>query len=296
LRSFTLFDFSPSGHVLDFVLAHSDTIEELDLDYNGVVTFGYVFDEAYWMRLQTCPFPYLRSLRGHSAMLTLLAYARLSCLRTTLRRLAVGANQMEAMFEAVLSPKIGNGPAVGHLLALQEIELDLDHLGKNKWNKIVDIFQWCARCCPSLEIWRGTLPRSFKIDAKLLGGLFGLFESLRVIYLCEVNILGPQSQRSGDAPENKPENEVGRAKGTEEKMVEETATKDDTCDDSIIEAYLQTIALSCGALQNVSVRRSYPLKDWWTISRTRDPAGESVCSLNRRTTEERDQERLWTSR
>jgi hypothetical protein len=110
---------------------------------------------------------------------------------------------------------------------------------------------------------------------ELLGELFGLFKTLRVIYLHEDNILKSESQRMIDALVNGPENQVEEA--------------------NTIEAYVHTIASSCEALQDVSVRRSYPFRDWYTISRTRNPSGTLVCSLKRRTIEDRDLERQWTS-
>jgi hypothetical protein len=82
-----------------------------------------------------------------------------------------------------------------------------------------------------------------------------------------------------------------------EKTVDEEGTEDNSSHDSIIEAYVRTLALSCRALQNASVERSYPIDmtDWWTISRTWNPTGELVCSMNCRTIEEHDMERSWTA-
>jgi hypothetical protein len=209
------------------------------------------------------------------------------------------------MFDAISSPRTGNGPAIGPLRALREIELDLHELEESEQDEVAEIISRCAECCPLLEVWRGTLPGGFHINVELLGDLFGLFVRLKVIYLHEDNILGPNCQRTGyeteedsddeqEGQEEGPENEVGEAEEIE-KTADETVTKDNACDDSVIEACVNTIALSCEALQNVSIRRRYPLTDWWTISRTRNPAVGSVFSLNRRTIEEHDLEMTWTS-
>jgi hypothetical protein len=312
LRSLTLGfwptdDLTDKCDFLDFILAHSNTIEVLDLEYDGCDDDDYMFDEFSWERLQTTSLPHLHSLRGHPSTLESFALARLNCLSTTLRRLAVGPGGAGDIFNAILSPEIGSGPAVGHLLALQEIELDLYDLDDTEWAAVVDIIQHCAKCCPSLEVWRGALPTGLKIDAASLGGLFGLFHSLRVIYLHENSILGPRTGGKSDVeledkPQDEPEDDPGLKAGNtlEEagETVDERATEDDTRDDSVVEAYVRQMALSCGALQNVSVWRSYPMKDWWTISRTLNPTvpvGEVVCNISRRIIEERDLEWWWTS-
>jgi hypothetical protein len=271
---------------LDFILAHSDTIQVLDLEYDGYDEDESMFERSSWTRLQPCSLPRLHSLRGHMSTIDTFVHARLDCLRTTLRRLAVGPGAMQYTFDNILSPEIGSGPPIGPLWALQEIELQLYGLDNDiRWNELVDIMQRCARCCPSLEVWRGTLPPGFRIDPESLGELFGLFKRMRLIYLHEDTILGSK-QFDIDEEENETAND-GEGGG---KTVE-----NNSCHDPIIEAYVHTLALSCGALQNVSVRRSYPMKDWWTISRTWNPTGESVCSVNCRTIEERDLERWWTS-
>jgi hypothetical protein len=306
LRSFTLVllecEVPPEeNELLDFILVHSNTIEVLDLGYGGNL---YMFDGFPWVRLQTTSLPHLHSLRGHPSTLSFFAHARLNCLSTSLRRLAVGPGGASDMFDAVLSPDIGSGPAVGHLLALQEIELDLYELDETQWEVVVEIIQLCARCCPSLEVWRGTLPARFKIDAGLLSELFGLFQSLRVISLHEDSILGPEGLRTGREPESESEDEPDEAEnesGNEveeveemEETVHEQFIEDDTCDDFIVEAYVHMLALRCGALEKVTVQRSYSMKDWWTISRTSKPTvpgEEVVCSISRRTIEERDSER-----
>jgi hypothetical protein len=261
---------------VDFILAHGDTIEELDLEYDGYDEGEHLLDEDSWLRFRPSSLPHLRSLRGTTSALMTMANARVNSLRTTLRRLTVGHFGMYEMFNAILSPEIGSGPSIGSLLALQEIELDFSQRRDGGWDYIAEVIQLCARCCPSLQVWRGTFPRCLTLKAEVLGELFGLFGSLRVIYLDEGIVLG--TQRVG-----------GESGGIER--------KDDTTDDSKIEAYVGTLALSCQALQEVSVSRRYPpypRKDWWTINRTCNattPADRSIFSLSRRSVRER--KRTW---
>lgn len=290
---------------MDFILPHSDTIEMLDLEYHRFCDVVEMPSETSCFRLQTNSLPQLHSLRGHPYIVTSLAISRLHCLRTTLRRLAVSLGQFQSMFNKISSPRFGHGPPVSHLFALQEIELGLFELPKPKWRDVAEIIRECANCCPSLEVWRGTLPRNFKMDAALLGQLFGLFQSLRVVYLREDNILGPERRLTRDeqeeqenkiehdeeekAVENEPGNDVEEA----EKTVDKTVAEDNACDESVVEAFVHVLALSCRALQNVSVRRTYLIKDWWTISRTWNPKAPEqmqICSLNRHTMEEPDLE------
>jgi hypothetical protein len=54
--------------------------------------------------------------------------------------------------------------------------------------------------------------------------------------------------------ENEPEKEGSEVEETDEKTVDETMPQDNTCDDSIIEAFVHMLALRCLALQNVSVQ------------------------------------------
>jgi hypothetical protein len=153
LRSFTLGSWEnesepPENDFWDFIVAHSDTIQVLDHAYEDDVTL----DQDSWTRLPQDSLPHLHSLRGHLSMIETFAHARLHCLRTTLRRLAIGPGVMRRIFDALLCPQIGSGPAIGPLLALQEIELQLNVWDDGiDWNELVGIIQQCARCCPSLE-------------------------------------------------------------------------------------------------------------------------------------------------
>jgi hypothetical protein len=100
------------------------------------------------------------------------------------------------------------------------------------------------------------------------------------MYIDEENVLGSKwrGTRTGDQPMS----EVGVEKaGVPEKMMDETLTDDG----SLIETYVQTIALTCGALHSIHVQR-HPSDDLWTISRAFDsgtPAGEVLCSVSRGT-------------
>jgi hypothetical protein len=295
---------------MGFILAHGDTIEELDLEYDGYDGDELMLHEDSWPRFRPSSLPHLRSLRGPSSALMTMANSRISSLRTTLSRLAVGPFGMYGMFNAILSPEKGSGPSIGSLLALQEIELDFSQwTDDGDRDDIAEVIQLCARCCPSLQVWRGTFSSCLTLKAEVLGELFGLFGSLRVIYLHEGIILGTDSERvGGESDESEEESE----EDTEEESNEDTdggageqigdqevvENEDNTADDSKIEAYVGTLALSCQALQEVSVSRTYPRKDWWTINRTWNsttPADRSTFSLSRRSVEERNLRRWYTS-
>jgi hypothetical protein len=97
----------------------------------------HMFDESSWVRLQTTSLP--PALIARTTIDALVLHSRTPQLSDydTLRRLAFGPGGVNVMFYAVLSPEIGSGPAVGHLLSLRQIELDLyelDETASGKWS------------------------------------------------------------------------------------------------------------------------------------------------------------------
>jgi hypothetical protein len=118
---------------IDFLLEHSDTIEELDLEYDGYKDEVFMFDQETWICFEPTFLRHLHSLRGQPLVLENFGYARMDCLKTTLRRLAIGPGEMEDMFDAIEIPQWGIGPAVGTLPAVQEIELELHTLEESDW-------------------------------------------------------------------------------------------------------------------------------------------------------------------
>jgi len=71
---------------------------------------------------------------------------------------------------------MGNGLAIGHLLTLQEIEIDMSDFLDHEWHDVMYIMLSCASCCPLLEVWRGTFPRNSKIDALARPAVCGIQE------------------------------------------------------------------------------------------------------------------------
>jgi hypothetical protein len=127
LRSLTLGfwpDEFPPGErdFLGFIITHGNTIEVLDLEYDGCDDDAFMFHESSGERLTTCSFPRLHSLRGNSLTLWSLVHARLDCLRMTLCRLAIGPGALQNVFEAISSPKISSGPPVDRLVRRKRAE------------------------------------------------------------------------------------------------------------------------------------------------------------------------------
>jgi hypothetical protein len=186
---------------LDFLLAHSKTVEVLDLEYDGFDEDVFMFNDFYRRRFQTTSLPHLSSFRGHPSILVSLARARISSLATTLRQQAVGRGDMQEMFDTMAYPDVDNGPAVGALWALQEIELDLYDWVHHQHDEVIGTISQCANYCPSVEVWKGTVPGGFSMDAEMLCEAFARFRGLREVYLHSDNILGPASERSREEDE-----------------------------------------------------------------------------------------------
>jgi len=74
----------------DFISAHINTIEELDMEYGEYGDYALRFDEFALTRLGPDLLPHLRSFRGNTLSFMIMAQARMKCLTTTLRRLVIG--------------------------------------------------------------------------------------------------------------------------------------------------------------------------------------------------------------
>jgi len=235
----------PELGLTDFILAHNDTIEELDMGYSLRIDIAASFGSASLTRLRADSLPRLHSFRGNTLTLGVMAKARMSCLTTSLRRLVIGrrcvwspAYELQPMFDALLSD--GATP----LSSLKEFEIEFWHWERDRVQKDIRNF---AKCCgASLEVWRGTLPY-VKMNAQELGELFGLFEKLRVIHISARTIFGT-----------------------------------DEGDDDTVVAYVCSLASVCQKLQEACVIYQLPRKDeLWMIMRALDPGGGSICSVRR---------------
>jgi len=167
----------------DFILAHSDTLELLDLDYCNYDEYRLCFEGLSLSHLGPDSLPHLREFRGHSENLLVMAKAQMNCLKTSLRKLTVGPGgvdtptwELKWMFDA-LQENGGFG-------ILKELDLDMSQWEERERNAISDSILQCAQVCgASLEVWNGTLPNCVQWKAEELGGLFGKFEMLKVIRL-----------------------------------------------------------------------------------------------------------------
>jgi hypothetical protein len=261
LRSLTIgmwkFDTGPqmpsSPDFTDFILNH-DTIEVLDIFYDGFGIGRLLLDDSSLPRLQADSLPRLRSFRGTPYTFEVMAQARMSCLRTTLTQLFVdpvkvydSTLEIERMFDAVLFSNVGSGTGALRLSALKEIQLDMSEM---TCNNALEFIRQCARCCgDSLEVWRGHLPK-VKMDVKVIAELFGQFERIRSIHLLEQTLIGHSfSQMKEDH----------------------------------IKASVSTIASSCLELREVMiVQRMFPrMNQQWTVVRTLGPKGKMLCSVIR---------------
>ncbi|KAJ7462030.1 hypothetical protein FB451DRAFT_477408 [Mycena latifolia] len=164
-----------------FIIAHS-TLEHLDLEYCEYDEYYLSFEADSAPRLTPHSLPRLREFRGHTECVRLMAKSRMTCLTSSLTKLTVGpggvdspTGEVQDMFDAVR--------ATGGLGALKELDLDLLQWEEREREDIVKAITVCAQVCPSLEIWKGTPGYSVHWTPEELGGLFGKFGMLRVIFL-----------------------------------------------------------------------------------------------------------------
>jgi hypothetical protein len=240
-------------NLLDFIIAHSDTIEKLELSHSLDINVGFPLDSSLSFR-RADMLPRLHTFCGSMMTFEAMAQARLESLKMTLRRLQVRTApvrpaSLKRTFEAILSPQIGSGSPLGRLSVLTEISLCIPCWSEGEWSEFKHVTELFARCCgSSLEVWKDALPPREKVDCKLLAEVAGMFEKLRVFHIHEENILG---RTQDDAPRRNKDKEI--------------------------EQYLTELALNCSTLENFVVRRSR-LEDWTIL---RDPRGTSGLRLLR---------------
>ncbi|KAJ6536707.1 hypothetical protein DFH09DRAFT_1324454 [Mycena vulgaris] len=184
LRSLILgnwvFDVETIPEFNTFIIAHSDTLEHLDLEYGNYDEYymSFVDNDA----LTPNSLHRLREFRGNTECGRLMAKSRMKCLTNSLTKLTVGPGgvdgptyEVQGMFNALR--------ASGGLRALKELDLDLSEWEDREREDIAEAITACTELCPTLEVWNGTPGYSVKWTAEELGGLFGKFKILRVINL-----------------------------------------------------------------------------------------------------------------
>lgn len=162
LRSLTLgiweFDTDrPADESTRFILAHSDTIEGLDLEYDpdSDCQCAIAFDNSSLALLQPDSLPHLRTFTGNTQGSMIMAQTGMRCLTTTLTRLKIGPGAvgspscgLNAKFNAVISSRAGGG-----LPAPKEIMLDIFQWRDRNRDNIVHTIRKCVECCgTSLEV------------------------------------------------------------------------------------------------------------------------------------------------
>ncbi|KAJ6536749.1 hypothetical protein DFH09DRAFT_93152 [Mycena vulgaris] len=162
-----------------FIIAHSDTLEHLDLEvgiYSGfhmsfVDNGAFTPDSLY----------HLREFRGNTECVRLMAKSRMKCLTNSLTKLTGGPGvaddpmyKVQRMFNAIR--------ANGGLRALKELDLDFPER-EDRMEDIAEAITACAELCPSLEVWNAPFRYSLERTAEELGDLLGKFKMLRVINL-----------------------------------------------------------------------------------------------------------------
>ncbi|KAJ6561488.1 hypothetical protein DFH09DRAFT_1364434 [Mycena vulgaris] len=170
-----------------FIIAHSDTLEHLDLDYGHWAENCLSFVDNGTLTPNSLH--RLREFRGNTECVRMMAESRMTCLANSLTKLTVGSRawngpdegvnhtrwNVQRMFDALR--------ANGRLRAVKELALDWALWVSREKDDIEEAITACAQLCPSLEVWTSTPEYSFKWTAEELGGLFGKFEMLRVINL-----------------------------------------------------------------------------------------------------------------
>lgn len=233
----------------DFILAHSATLESLDLGYSNYDEDAMTFESSSLSRLSPNSLPHLQSFKGNSQSLKIMAQARMKCLYTSLKCLSVGPGgvdsptyAVEDMLDALLArsqPSSDQTP-LQPLGSLKDLNFDVSQWEEREREDTFEALRRLALCCSkSLEIWRCPLPRSIgPIDASELGKLFGPFLKLQVVYISFDTM--PPSDANND----------GRSM-----------------------EYLQELAPLCPDLQEVCVieESATPRKStWWRIERLAD--------------------------
>jgi hypothetical protein len=190
LRSLTLSVCESDGtDFIDFILAHNDTIEELEMEYMKYPGYTHAFNDLALTRLGPDSLPHLRSFKGSGFSLVIMVQAGMKCLNTTLQRLVVKPIkarrpmwEVQSMFDALLSPVTGGG--ITGLSVLKEFDVDLSEWEGGEVSDIIGTIGRCAECCGgSLEVWRMNFPYGICLDAEVLVESFGLFKRLKVIHL-----------------------------------------------------------------------------------------------------------------
>ena len=142
----------------DFILAHSDTLEHLDLDYCNYDEYRLCFEGLSLSHLIPDSLPHLREFRGHAENLLVMAKAQMNC--------PGGVDtptwELKWMFDDLQE----NGD-------LKELDQDMSQWEERERNAISDSILQCAQVCgASLEVWNGPLPDCVQWKAEELGGLF----------------------------------------------------------------------------------------------------------------------------
>ncbi|KAJ7628085.1 hypothetical protein B0H17DRAFT_1150743, partial [Mycena rosella] len=170
-----------------FIIAHSDTLEHLDLGYCNYDEYNLSFADDGTFTPNTLH--RLREFRGHTDCVLLMAKSRMTCLASSLTKLTVGPGgvdsptwEVRGMFDVLR--------ASGGLGALKELDLDLQEWEEREREDIKEVVAACAQVCPSLEIWSGTPGYSLTWTAEQLGTLFGKFGKLRLIRLLDSSVDG----------------------------------------------------------------------------------------------------------
>jgi hypothetical protein len=174
----------------EFIVAHGDTLEELDLAYGRFDRQVMAFDGSKMLKRDSLP--KLKKFRGHTSAFIQMVDTQMDCLGTTLERVEVGTGVTEYpdsdFYNLFLTECLGLRPSEPKmpLSALRELKLDMSQMDIYPFQSFTNIVALAHPSCPSLEVWLGDITK--KIGVKSLVEVFSLFKKLRVIYLRRVVI------------------------------------------------------------------------------------------------------------
>jgi hypothetical protein len=168
-----------------FIVAHGDTLEELDLKYSKYRDYAITFGSSAFLKKDSLP--RLKEFKGHTDAFKQMVEKRMNCLQTSLEILDIGPGgikiadratyRLQRAFDSILQP---NQPKL-IFNALRELRIDLSSF--EYWGEPDKAFEYIHKasefCGSSLEVWLGDIPKSANMNGIIEA--FSKFEKLRVI-------------------------------------------------------------------------------------------------------------------
>jgi hypothetical protein len=168
-----------------FILAHSDSLQSIDLEYGNYDEYALAFDDSTLSHLSPESFPLLKEFRGNTECISVMAKAKLKSLQT-LQKLTVGPGGVDDPVYAVNSMFNEVAKYPNSFTELTELDMDM-----SQWEEQGDIEdcirQWGNICGRSLRVWKGTIPSSVEWTADDIATLFNPFINLEKLQIPDLS-------------------------------------------------------------------------------------------------------------